>query len=225
MVDRRERRNVQDGQGKDRQPERYFHYQRQGLGRDVESAAQGHMGLYDWPAESPRQPGNSEKARRNISLKLRFDLELDEWGRVCLGARFSPKEIKVAPDGNAASEGDVKRLKSRIGCLYPSLIFTVLNDCVMHLQLPFRSYYIISAITFEKQVAEDPELPIIVGIVNQRRFWEHAFQTEVITEQPNDTTAGGDDGIRIDAPTHADDGEDLVFFKWKRDPYLPRNVD
>src|SRR5207248_179564 len=123
MVDRRERRNVQDGEGKDRQPERYFHYQRQGLGRDVEWAAQGHLGVYDWPAESPRQSGNSEKARRNISLKLRFDLELDEGGRVCLGARFSPKEIKVAPDRDTASEGDIKRLKARIGRLYPRLVF------------------------------------------------------------------------------------------------------
>src|SRR5437868_11851408 len=114
MVDRRERRNLQDGQGKDRQPERYLHYQRQGLGRDVERAAQGHMGLYDWPAEGSRQSGGSEKARRNISLELRFDLELHERRRVCLGACFGSKEIKVAPDRDTTSEGDIKRLKARI---------------------------------------------------------------------------------------------------------------
>src|SRR5436190_18705954 len=182
MVDRRERRNLQDGQGKDRQPERNLHYQRQGLGRDVEWAAQGHMGVYDWPAEGPRQSGNSEKARRNFSLELRGDLEFDERRRVRLGACFSSKEIKVASDRDTTSEGDVKRLEARIGRLHPSLILAVLNPCVVDLQFSLGSYDIIGAETFVKQISEDAKFPIITGIINQRGFWKDAFQTEVVAE-------------------------------------------
>src|SRR5947209_14376890 len=179
MVDRRERRNLQDGQGKDRQPERHLHYQRQGLGRDVEWAAQGHMGLYDWPAEGSRQSGGSEKARRNISLEFRRDLELHERGRPCFGACFSPKEIKVAPDRDAAAERDLKRLQARIGHLRPSLILAVLNPRVMHLQLPLGRYDIVGAETFVIQISEDAKFPIITGIINQRRLREDAFKTKM----------------------------------------------
>src|SRR5437667_10294851 len=92
------------------------------------------MGIYDWPFESSRQPGNSEKARRNISLELRRDLEFDERRRVCLGGCFSPEEIKVAPDRHAPSERDVKRVEARIGHLHASTILPVLNRGVLSLQ-------------------------------------------------------------------------------------------
>src|SRR5437773_740684 len=153
------------------------------------------MGLYDWQAESPRQSGSSEKARRNISLEFCRDLKLDERGGVRFGACFGPKEIKVALDSNPATEGDLKRLEARIARLYPSLILAVLHDGVMHLQLPLGSYDIIGSVAFVKQISEDAEFPIITGIINQGRFWEHTFKTEVVAEQPDDTTAGGNDWI------------------------------
>src|SRR6266498_419298 len=69
MVDRRERRDLQDGKGKDRQSKCHVHYQRRGLGRDVERETQRHVGLCDWPAESPRQPSGGEKTRRDLPLE------------------------------------------------------------------------------------------------------------------------------------------------------------
>src|SRR6266487_5315339 len=152
MVDRRERRDLQDGKRKDRESERHIHHQRRGLGRHVERETQRHMGLYDWQAESPRQSGSSENARRNISLEFRRDLELDERGRVRLGACFGPKEIKVPPDSDAAAERDLKRLQARIARLYPSTILAVLNPRVVHLQLPLGGYDIIGAETFVNQI-------------------------------------------------------------------------
>jgi len=114
MVDRRERRDLQDGKGKDRQSKCHVHHQRRGLGRDVERETQGHVGLYDWPLESSRQSGGSEKTGRDLSLEFRLDLNLDERGRPRFRARFSAKEIKVAPDSNAAAGRDLKRLEAGV---------------------------------------------------------------------------------------------------------------
>src|SRR6266581_8067080 len=213
MVDRRERRHLQDGKGKDRQSKCHVHHQRRGLGRHVQRETQRHMGLYDWQAESSRQPGNSEKARRNISLEFRFDLELHERGRLCLGACFGPKEIKVALDRDAASERNIKRLEARIGRLYPSTILAVLNPRVVHLQLPLGSYDVIGAVTFVKQISEDAKFPIITGIINQSRLWKNAFQTELIGEEPDDTAAGGDYRIRIERATDAKHAKDFIFLE------------
>src|SRR5438093_9055077 len=127
MEDLRKLWNLQDVKWKNRQSERHIHNQRQRLGRHVKRETQRHMGLYDWQAESSRQSGSSEKARRNISLEFRFDLELNERGRLCLGACFGPKEIKVALDRDAASERNIKRLEAIIGRLHASANLTLLN--------------------------------------------------------------------------------------------------
>src|SRR6266581_2110049 len=211
MVDRRERWNLQDGKGKDRQPQCHIHHKRQRLGRNVERQTQGHMGIYDRPFESSRQPGNSEKTRRNISLELRRDLEFDERRRVCLGACFGPKEIKVALDRDAASKRDVKRLEARIGRLHASTILAVLNPRVVHLQLPLGSYDVIGAVTFVKQISEDAKFPIITGIINQSRLWKDAFQTEVVGEKPDDTAAGSNYRILVKREAHSDHGKNFVF--------------
>src|SRR5438034_3339486 len=169
-----------------------MYHKRQRLGRNVEREPQGHMGVYDWPFESSRQSGGGEKTRRNISLEVRLDLELDERGRVRFGACFGAEEIKVALDGDSASKRNIKRLEARIGRLYPSTILAVLNPRVVHLQLPLGSYDVIGAETLVNQISEDAKFPIITGIINQRRFWKNAFQTQVVIEEPDDTTAGGD---------------------------------
>src|SRR6266487_2356448 len=225
MVDRRERRNLQDGKRKDRQSERHVHHQRCGLGRNVERQTQGHMGIYDWPFESSRQPGNSEKTRRNISLELRRDLEFDERRRVCLGGCFSPEEIKVAPDRDAASERDVKRLESRIGHLHPSTILAVLNPCVVYLQLPLGRYDIVGAETFVKQISEDAKFPIIIGVINQGRFWKNAFETEMVCEEPDDTAAGGDYRIRIERATDAEHAKDFIFLERETEKGFPGYIE
>src|SRR5438874_9676598 len=175
MVDRRERWNLQNGKGKDRQPQCYIHHKRQRLGRNVERETQGHVGVYDWPFESSRQPGNREKTRRNISLEFRRDLELDERRRVRFGACFGAEEIKVALDRDAASERNIKRLEARIGRLYPSTILAVLNPRVVQLQLALVSYDVIGSVTFVKQILEDAKFSIITGIINQSGFWKDAF--------------------------------------------------
>src|SRR6266853_5537320 len=101
------------------------------------------MGLYDRPTEGSRQSSRREKTERDFSLEFRLDLELDERGRIRLGACLGPKEIKVASDRDASSELDLKRLEPRIRSLDPSTILAVLDPCVMHLQLSLGSYDVI----------------------------------------------------------------------------------
>src|SRR2546425_12836692 len=169
------------------------------------------MGLYDWPPESSRQSSSSAKARRDLPLKFRLDLDLDERRRPRSRARFSAKEIKVALDRDAASKRDVKRLEARIGRLHASTILAVLNPCVVHLQLPLGGYYIVGAETLVNQISEDAKFPIITGIINQRRLWKDAFQTQVVGEKPDDTTAGRNYRILIKREAHSDHRKHFVF--------------
>src|SRR5439155_6420302 len=197
----------------------------QRLGRDVEWETQGHMGFHDWPPESSRQSGGSEKTRRDLPLEFRLDLDLDVGGRLRFGARFSPEEIKVALDRVAAAERDLKRFEARITHLCASTNLAVLNPCVMDLQLPLGSYDIIGAVTFVKEITEDTEFPIITGIINQGRFWDHAFQTELVSEQPDQATAGGDYRILIERAADAEHAEDFIFLERESEKGFPRNVD
>src|SRR5439155_21240509 len=155
----------------------------------------GQVGLYDWPTEGSWQSSRREKTERDLSLKLRGEFEVDERGRIRLGACFGPKEIKVASDRDASSELDLKRFQPRVLHLYPSTILAVLNDCVMHLQLPLGCYDVIGAVTFVKQISEDPKFPIIIGVINQSGLRKHTFQAEMICEEPDDTAARGNDWI------------------------------
>src|SRR5207248_1966928 len=97
------------------------------------------MGLYDWPPESSRQPGNSEKARRNISLDTKF--------------------------------------------------------------------------------------PIVTGIINQGRFREDAFQTQVVGEQPDQATAWGDYWIRIERATDAEHAKDFIFLERESEKGFPGYIE
>src|SRR6266480_913689 len=225
VVDRRQRWNLQDGKRKDRQSKRHLHHQRQGLGRYVEWETQGHVGFYDWPAESSRQSSSGKKTRRDISLEFRFDGEPDVGRRARLRACFGSEEIEVPLERAASVERDFKRLEVGIGSLEASAFLTVLDDSVVDLQLPLGSYHIIGAVTFEKQIAGNAKLPIVIRIVNQGRLWEDPFEAQLIGEKPDDSAAGGHAWILIDATTDADDGEDFVFLKRKCEERFPRHVD
>src|SRR5438128_12504598 len=108
------------------------------------------MGLYDRPPESSRPAISRAKARRNLPLKFRFDLDLDKGGRPRFGTRFSPKEIEVAFDRAADAERALNRLEARVTHLCADTVLAVLNPCVVYLQLPFWRYDILSAIIFVK---------------------------------------------------------------------------
>src|SRR6267378_8679209 len=153
------------------------------------------MGLFHRPIENSRQPERGQKTRRDFPLEFRLDINLDVRGRPRFGARFGAVEIKVALDGTAAAELDFKGLKAGILCLNSCAVLAVLNDGVVDLQFPLGSYDIISAETFVIEIAKDTEFPIVSRTINQGRFWENAFQTELVSEQPDNTTARGNDRI------------------------------
>src|SRR5207245_6770432 len=151
------------------------------------------------------------KSQRNITLALRCDLEIDEGCRPRFGARFSPKEIKAPLDRDAASERDVKRFEARIGRLHACTVLTVLNPCVMHLQLPLGRYDIVGAETFVLQISEDAKFPIVVRVVNQGRLRKDAFQTQVVGEKPDDTTTGTNYRRLVERVDHSEHGTHFVI--------------
>src|SRR5947199_4696306 len=170
------------------------------------------MGLYDRPRESSRPATSRAKARRHLPLKSRLDLELDERCRPRPDARFSPKEIEVPPDRAASSERDLERFEAGVTRLRTDAVLAVLNPCVVHLQLPLGGYDIFGAVTFVKEISEDAKFPIVSWIINQSGFWEDAFQTQVVGEKPDDTTAGSDDRILVNREAHSDHGKNFVFY-------------
>src|SRR5439155_5185623 len=169
------------------------------------------MGLFYRPLENSRQPERGQKTRRDFPLKSRVDLNLDVGGRPRFGARFGAEEIKVALDGNAAAELDYKGLKAGILCLNSRAVLAVLNPCVMYLQFPLGSYDIIGAETFVIEIAKDTEFPIVSRIINQGRFWEDAFQTELVSEEPDDTTTRRNYRILVKREAHSDHRKNFVF--------------
>src|SRR6266576_3955643 len=183
------------------------------------------MGLFHRAIENSRQPERGQKTRRDLSLKSRLDLNLDVGSRPRFGARFGAEEIKVALDGTAGAELDVKGLKAGILCQNSYAVLAVLNDGVVDLQFPLGSYDIISAVTFVKEIAKDTKFPIVSQIINQGRFWEDAFQTELVSEQPDQAAAGGHDWVLIEATTEANNAEDFIFLERETDEHFPRNVD
>src|SRR6266446_3552813 len=197
MVDRGQRRNIQDGTRQDRQSQRNIYYERQRLGRDVERQTKRHMGIHDWALESARQSIDRAKARRNFPLEFRFGRESHIRRRIRLRARFGTEEIETAFDRAADVERDVERFEVRIGGLDSDAFLTVLHDRIVDLELRLRRDHVVGAVTFEKEISSDTKFPVVIRIVNQRRLWEDAFQPQMIGEQPDQTAARRQDWIGI----------------------------
>src|ERR1700757_4175410 len=183
VVDRRRGREVQDGKGKNRQSKRDVRGEGQGLGRCFQSSNGRHLGVPHRTVKDSRGPGSGEKARRNFPLEFRLDINLDVGGRPRFRGRFGAEKLKLAPDGTPSAQRDLEGLKAGVPYLSACTVLVVLNNRVVDLQFPFGSYDIISAEAFVKEITEDTEFPIVIRIINQRRFWKDAFQTELVSEQ------------------------------------------
>src|ERR1700686_531040 len=79
-------------------------------------------------------------------------------------------------------------------------------------------------VTFVQEFTEQTELPVVVGLVNQRRLREHAFETQLVAEKPDDTAAGGNRWILINTAAKADNAKDLVFLDREAHKNPPRYI-
>jgi len=95
----------------------------------------------------------------------------------------------------------------------------------MHLKFPSRRDHIIRAVAFEKEISAEPKFPVVIRIVNERRLRENAFKPEVISEKPNQSSAGRHDRIGVYRTTRANHAEDFVFLERKTDEHFPGHVD
>src|ERR1700747_274034 len=102
----------------------------------------------------------------DFALEFRFDLELDVRSGAHFCACLGPEEIEVPFDRGASAERDLKRLEARIASLDANAFFAVFNDRVVNLQLLLGSDDVIGTKTFEKQIAENAEFPVVAGIID-----------------------------------------------------------
>ena len=122
------------------------------------------------------------------------------------------EEIEIAPECATRRSGNFHVLDSGITHLQPGAIFVVLYDGIVEPQFVQRRKHIVGAEAFVNQIAGESDLPVVIQVINQRRFRKHPFQPQLIAEQPDQTAAGSDNRILIQRTAHADDTEDLVFF-------------
>src|SRR5439155_10750003 len=101
----------------------------------------------------------------------------------------------------------------------------ILDDRVVNLKLARWRDHVIGAVTFEKEIAGETKFPVVIRIVDKRGFGEDSFESEMIGEKPDQAAARRHDRIRINCAAGANHGKDLVFFKWERDPNLPRDIE
>src|SRR5437870_7669275 len=183
------------------------------------------MGIHDRPLESARQSIDRAKARRDFSLELRLNRKPHIRRGLGLRARFRAEEIEIAFDRAADVESDVERLEVGIGGLHSGAFLTVLNDRVMDLEFSRRRDHVVGAVALEEEIGAETKFPVLTWIVNQRRLRKHAFEAEVIAEEPDQTAARRHNRIRINRAAGTDHPKDLIFLERKRDPYFPRHVD
>ena len=70
----------------------------------------------------------------------------------------------------------------RIGRLHSDPVLAVLDNRIVDLKLPRRRDDIVRAIAFVKEIAGETKFPIVIRIINERRFGKDAFQPQMIGE-------------------------------------------
>src|SRR6266496_950569 len=166
------------------------------------------MGLFHGPIENSRQPERGEKTRRDFPLEFRLRSDPEVRGRFRSLRLAGTEKIEIPQHRTACARDNCKRLKAGVLRLDPNAILAVLHNGIVQLQLLFGRHDIIRAVTFEIEFAKHPELPVVIRLVNQRRFREHAFKTQLVAEKPDDTAARSNYRILVNATAKADDAED-----------------
>ena len=107
---------------------------------------------------------------------------------------------------------NLERFETEITNLHASAILAVLNDGVVQLQfmLGWRND-IISAKAGVVKLAYDPQIPVVVRLVNQRRPGKNTLQAQFVAENPDDTATGCDRRILKQPPAQTEKAKDLVF--------------
>ena len=198
----------------------------QRLGRRLQWPTRRDVGVSYRAAKSSRGPRSGEKARGNLPLELRFSCDSEVGSRIIrpLGL-MGAEEIKVPFDRHACPRNDLKRFEAGITYLQTGAILAVLHDSVVQVQfvLSVRDD-IVSSKAGVVKLAEDPEFPIVIWLINQRRLGKNRLESKLIGEEPDDAAAERNRRVLINSPAHSDNRKDLVFLQRERHKSFPWDI-
>src|SRR5215471_11047310 len=133
------------------------------------------MGVCYRPAKSSRRPGSSQETRRNFPLEFYFCGNSDVRSGIGPLGLIGAKEIEIPFDCNARARHQFEVFNAGITYLDTGAILAVLNDGVVQVQLLLcMRDDVIGAKACVVKLAEDPKLPIVVGLINQRRLGKNS---------------------------------------------------
>jgi len=86
------------------------------------------------------------------------------------------KEIKVPFYCNPCARNQLEMFNAGITYLH-SRVLTVLNNGIVQIQFVLGGGYdIVSAKAGEVKLADDPQVPVVIGLINQRRLGKNAWR-------------------------------------------------
>src|SRR6266478_5468667 len=212
MVDRRERWRLQDGHRENRQSQCDLRGHGQRLGRRLQWPTRRDVGVSYRPAKSSRGPGSGKKARGNLPLEFRFSGDSEVGSGIGPLGLMCAEEIKIPFDRDACSGKDLQRFEAGITYLHAGTVLAVLDDRIMQIQFVLCvGDHIVGSKTGVVKFAGDPEIPIVVWLIDQRRSREDALKAQPVAKKPDNAAARRDRRVLINSPAHSDNGKYLVF--------------
>src|SRR5436190_2338771 len=183
------------------------------------------MGLYDWQTEGSRQSSRREKTERDLSLESQFGGDSDVGSRISFFGLVSTEEIEIPFDCGAGARNKLQVLDAVIPDLHTDSILAVLDDSVMQLQFPLRGQHVVGSKACVVELAEDAELPVVIGLINQRRLGEHCLKSKLVAEDPDNPATWRDSRVLIKRPPQTDHRKDLIFLQRKGGVRFDRDVE
>src|SRR4029077_8526724 len=83
---------------------------------------------------------------------------------------------------------------------------------------------IVSAKAGVVKLTDDPEIPIVIWLINQRRLGKNRLESKLIAEEPDDAAAQRNRRGLINSPAQSDNRKDLVFLQRERHKSFPWDI-
>ena len=122
------------------------------------------------------------------------------------------KEIKMPFYCNPCTRNQFEVFNAGITYLHAGAVLAVLYNCIVQIQfvLCMRDD-VVSPKAGEVKLAENSKLPIVIGLINQRRLGKNGLEAELVAKHPDNTTTRSDGRVLIKSPAQSNDCKNLVF--------------
>ena len=122
------------------------------------------------------------------------------------------KEIKVPFYCNPCARNQLEMFNAGITYLHSRAVLTVLNNGIVQIQFVLGGGYdIVSAKAGEVKLADDPQVPVVIGLINQRRLGKNGLEAELVAKQPDNAAAWCDGRVLISPQLKATTAKILSF--------------